>query len=241
MDGLDLMPGDELTPLSGMRRLIAEHMVRSKQTAPHVTTVHEADVTRMVKFFKENLDAFRQREGFNLTYTPFFVQAVVNALRAFPGVNVSFTEQGLIQRKALNIGMAVARADGGLIVPVIKAAEEKTLTRLARDVTDLATRARAKKLAPDETRGGTFTLSNYGVFGSLFGTPIINQPQAAILGVGAVKKRPVVVEDEMGETIAIRSLVYLSLTFDHRAFDGSLADQFMQRVVRELEHGPWSL
>ncbi len=240
-EGLDLMAGDELTPLSGMRRLIAEHMVRSKQTAPHVTTVHEADVTRMVRFFKDHFDPFRQREGFNLTYTPFFVQAVVNALRAYPGVNVSFTEQGIIQRKALNIGMAVALADGGLIVPVIKAAEEKTLTRLARDVTDLATRARARKLTADETRGGTFTISNYGVFGSLFGTPVINQSQAAILGVGAVKKRPVVVEDEMGETIAIRSLVYLALTFDHRAFDGSLADQFMQRVVRELEHGPWSL
>ncbi len=236
-----LAPGDELVPLTQMRRLIAEHMVRSKQTAPHVTTVHEADVTRMVQFFNAHKDAFRQREGFNLTYTPFFVQAVVNALKAFPNVNVSFTEQGIVRRRAINIGLAVALEDGGLLVPVIKAADEKTLVRLARDVTDLATRARARKLSPDDTRGSTFSLTNYGVFGSLLGTPVINQPEAAILGVGAVKKRPVVVESELGDTIAVRSMVYLALSFDHRAFDGSLADQFMQRVVKELESGQWSL
>jgi len=149
---IELAPGDELVPLTLMRRTIAEHMVRSKHTAPHVTTVHEADVTRMVQFFQANFDGFRQRAGFNLTYTPFFVQAIVNALIAFPQVNVSFTEQGIIRRRAVNIGMAVALADGGLIVPVIKTADEKTLVRLARDVTDLATRARAKKLTPDETR-----------------------------------------------------------------------------------------
>jgi len=238
---IELAPGDELVPLTLMRRTIAEHMVRSKHTAPHVTTVHEADVTRMVQFLQANFDGFRQRAGFNLTYTPFFVQAIVNALIAFPQVNVSFTEQGIIRRRAVNIGMAVALADGGLIVPVIKTADEKTLVRLARDVTDLATRARAKKVTSDETRGGTFTITNYGVFGGLLGTPVINQPEAAILGVGAVKKRPVVVESELGDSLAIRSMVYLALSFDHRAFDGATADQFMQRVVKELEHGAWSV
>lgn len=233
--------GDELTPLSLMRRTIAEHMVRSKRTAPHVTTVHEADVSRMVHFFQAQFDAFRQREGFNLTYTPFFVYAVVQALRAFPQINVSFTDEGILRRKAINIGLAVALPDGGLIVPVIKGADGKTLVGLARDVVDIATRARAKKLSPEDTKGSTFSISNYGVFGSLIGTPVINQPEAAILGIGAVKKRPVVIESELGDTIAIRSMVYLSLSFDHRAFDGSAADQFMQRIVKELEHGPWTL
>lgn len=238
---VDALPGDEWVPLDLMRRSIAEHMARSQRTAPHVTTVHEADVTRMVQVFNAHQDAFRSREGFALTYTPFFVQAAVQAIRAFPQVNAVFTEQGIIRRQVVNMGMAVALPDGGLLVPVIRNADEKTLVRLAREVVDLATRARARRLSPDETRGGTFTITNYGVFGSLIGTPILNQPQAAILGVGAIRKRPVVIETPQGEAIAARSMVYLSMTFDHRAFDGALADQFMQRLVRELEDGAWHL
>lgn len=238
---VEALRGDELLPLDAMRRSIAENMTRSQRSAPHVTTVHEADVTRMVQYYNAHQEAFRQREGFALTYTPFFVQAVVRALQAFPQVNAVFTEQGIIRRKTMNIGMAVALADGGLLVPVIRDADEKTLLRLARDVVDLATRARAKRLAPDELRGGTLTLTNYGVFGGLIGTPILNPPQAAILGVGAIKKRPVVVETEQGDALQIRQMVYLSLTFDHRAFDGAVADQFTQQVASELQAGTWRL
>ncbi len=238
---IEAWPGDEILPLDSMRRSIAEHMTRSQRTAPHVTTVHEADVTGMVQFFNTHQDAFRSREGFALTYTPFFVQAVVQALKAFPQVNAVFTEQGIIRRQAVNIGLAVALPDGGLLAPVLRHADEKTLVGLAREVVDLAARARTLRLSPDETRGGTFTVTNYGVFGSLIGTPILHQPQAAILGIGAVRKRAVVIETAGGDALAARSMVYLSLTFDHRAFDGALADQFMQRLVRELEGGTWRL
>ncbi|MFN8470726.1 MAG: 2-oxo acid dehydrogenase subunit E2 [Anaerolineae bacterium] len=230
---------DELVPLTPMRRAIAEHMVLSERTAPHVTTVHEADVTRLAQFYQRQRDAFRQREGFGLTYTPFFVLAAVAALRAFPPVNASFTDEGIIQRREVNVGVAVALADGGLVVPVIRNADEKTLVRVARDVADLASRARSGGLSPDETRGGTFTITNHGVFGSLLATPIIHQPQAAILGVGAIQKRVVVRETDAGDILAVRSMVYLSLSFDHRALDGATADQFMQRLVRELEQGQW--
>ncbi|MCW5882947.1 MAG: 2-oxo acid dehydrogenase subunit E2 [Anaerolineae bacterium] len=238
---VEALPGDEAVPLDAMRRSIAEHMTRSQRTAPHVTTVHEADVTRMVQFFSAHQDAFRSREGFALTYTPFFVQAVVRAIGAFPQANAVFTEQGIIRRQVVNIGIAVALPEGGLLVPVIRDADEKTLVRLAREVVDLATRARARRLSPDEIRGGTFTVTNYGMFGGLIATPILHQPQAAILGVGAVRKQAVVIETPGGEAIAARSMVYLSLTFDHRAFDGALADQFVQRLVRELEDGTWHL
>lgn len=232
---------DELVPLSPMRRAIAEHMLLSERTAPHVTTVHEADVTHLAQLYQRERDGFRRREGFNLTYTPFFVLAAVAALRAVPSVNVSFTNEGIIQHRDIAIGVAVALADGGLIVPVIRNADEKTLVRVARDVTDMAGRARAGGLTPDETRGGTFTITNHGVFGSLLATPIIHQPQAAILGVGAIQKRVVVVETEAGDNLAVRNMVYLSLSFDHRALDGAAADQFMQHLVRELEHGRWTL
>jgi len=204
--------------------------VRSKHTAPHVTTVMEVDMSRVVAFREVHKEEFRRREGFNLTYTPFFVQAVVAGLKAVPVVNSTFTEEGIVVRKEINIGIAVA-VDEGLIVPVIKHADEKSLLKLAREVNDLATRAREKRLSPDDVQGGTFTITNHGVGGSLFATPIINQPQAAILGVGAITKRVVVVDD----AIAIRPTCFLSLTFDHRVLDGAVADRFLARVKEYLE------
>ena len=224
--------GDEVIPLSPMRKSIAEHMVRSKNIAPHVTTVHEADMSRILAFHKAHEAGFA-KQGVKLTFTAFFVQAAVAALKAFPIVNATFTDQGIVMKRDLNIGMAVA-IDDGLIVPVIKHADEKSLLGIARTVNDLATRARDKKLQPDEVIGGTFTITNYGVFGSLFGTPIINQPQSAILGVGTIQKRAVVIND----AIAIRPMMYLALTFDHRLLDGAIGDQFMQRFKRFLEEYP---
>ncbi len=224
--------GEEIVPLSPMRKAIAEHMVRSKHIAPHVTTVHEADLSRIIEYQKAHEAEFAQ-QGVKLTFTAFFVQAAVAALKAFPIVNASFTEQGIVMKRDLNIGIAVA-IDDGLIVPVIKHADEKSLLGIARAVNDLATRAREKRLQPDEVQGGTFTITNYGVFGSLFGTPVINQPQSAILGVGAIQKRPVVIHD----AIAIRPMIYLALTFDHRLLDGAIGDQFMQKFKRFLEEYP---
>jgi len=223
---------EEIIPLSPMRKAIAEHMVRSKHIAPHVTTVHEADLSRIIEYQKAHADEFA-RQGVKLTFTAFFVQAAVAALKAYPIVNASFTEQGIVMKRDINIGVAVA-LDDGLIVPVIKQADEKSLLGIARAVNDLATRAREKRLQPDEVQGGTFTITNYGVFGSLFGTPVINQPQSAILGVGAIQKRPVVIND----AIAIRPMIYLALTFDHRLLDGAIGDQFMQKIKRFLEEYP---
>jgi len=224
--------GEEIIPLSPMRKAIAEHMVRSKQIAPHVTTVHEADMSHIIAYQKAHEAEFA-KQGVKLTFTAFFVQAVVAALKAYPIVNASFTEQGIVMKRDINIGVAVA-LDDGLIVPVIKQADEKSLLGIARAVNDLATRAREKRLQPDEVQGGTFTITNYGVFGSLFGTPVINQPQSAILGVGAIQKRPVVIND----AIAIRPMIYLALTFDHRLLDGAIGDQFMQKIKRFLEEYP---
>ncbi len=224
------VPG-EVIQLTPMRRTIAEHMVRSKHTAPHVTTVMEVDMSRVVAFREGHKEEFRRREGFNLTYTPFFVQAVVAGLKAVPIVNSTFTEEGIVVKKEINIGVAVA-VEEGLIVPVIKHADEKSLLKLAREVNDLATRAREKRLSPDDVQGGTFTITNHGVGGSLLATPIINQPQAAILGVGAITKRVVVVDD----AIAIRPMCFLSLTFDHRVLDGAVADRFLARVKDYLEN-----
>lgn len=218
----------ELTPI---RRAIAEHMVRSKQAAPHVTTVMEVDMSRVVAYREAHKEEFRRREGFNLTYTPFFVQAVVAGLKAVPIVNSSFTDEGILIKREINVGVAVAIQEG-LIVPVIKNADEKSLLKLAREVDDLATRAREKRLKPEDVQGGTFTITNHGVAGSLFATPIINQPQAAILGIGAITKRVVVVND----AIAIRPMCYLSLTFDHRVMDGVVADRFLARVKEYLEN-----
>jgi 2-oxoglutarate dehydrogenase E2 component (dihydrolipoamide succinyltransferase) len=213
-----------------IRKSIAEHMVRSVHTAAHVGAVSEADMTKIAQYIAKHAEGFQAREGFKLTYMPFIINAVVRALKDFPLVNSSVEEDKVIVKKYINIGIAVA-LENGLIVPVIKRADEKNLVGLARAVSDLSTRARTKKLLPEEVQNGTFSITNYGVFGNLIGTPIINQPQVAILGVGAIKKHPVVIDD----AIAIRSMVYLSLSFDHRLIDGALGGMFLQRIVEYLE------
>ncbi|MDE3089178.1 MAG: 2-oxo acid dehydrogenase subunit E2, partial [Chloroflexota bacterium] len=223
---------DEIVPVSPMRKAIAEHMVRSKTIAPHVTSVHEADMSRVMAYQKAHEAEFA-KQGVKLTYTAFFVQAAVAALKAWPIVNASYTDQGIVMKRDFNISVAVALEDG-LIVPVVKHADEKSLLGIARAVNDLATRAREKRLSPEDVQGGTFTITNYGVFGSLFGTPVINQPQSAILGVGTIQKRAVVV----GDAIAIRPMIYLSITIDHRLLDGAVGDQFMTRLKRFLEEYP---
>ncbi|MGH9324081.1 MAG: dihydrolipoamide acetyltransferase family protein, partial [Vicinamibacteria bacterium] len=220
----------EIAPMSAIRKSIAEHMVLSRRTSAHVTTVFEADVSRIVQAREASKRAFEREEGVKLTYTPFFIRAVTAALKSFPALNASIDGDKIVYRKDYNIGVAVA-LDFGLIVPVVHHADEKSFLGLARAVSDLAERARTKRLKPEEVQGGTFTLTNPGPFGALFGTPIINQPQVAILGVGGIHKRPVVVND----AIAVRSMVYLALSFDHRLVDGALSDQFMAEVKRRLE------
>jgi len=222
------VPG-ELLPLNAMRRSIAEHMVHSKHTSPHVTTVFEVDLSSVVAHRSAHRAGF-ERQGVRLTFTPYFVAASVAALRQHPQVNVQWTDDGIFVHHAVNIGVAVA-LDDGLLVPVIKDAHEYNLTGLARQVNDLADRARRRQLKPDEVQGGTFTITNHGVTGSLFATPIINQPQVAILGVGKLEKRVKVIND----AIAIRPCLFLSLTFDHRVLDGAAADGFMQSLVNALE------
>lgn len=224
--------GEEIVPVSPMRKSIADHMVRSKHIAPHVTSVHEADMSRVIAYQKTHQAEFA-KQGVKLTFTAFFVQAAVAALKAWPIVNASYTDQGIIMKRDLNIGVAVALEDG-LIVPVIKHADDKSLLGIARSVNDLASRAREKHLQPDEVQGGTFTITNYGIFGSLFGMPVINQPQSAILGVGTIQKRVVVRDD----AIAIRPMIYLSITIDHRLLDGAIGDQFMQKLKQFLEEYP---
>ena len=216
-------------PMSKMRSAIAEHMIISQQTSAHVTTVFEADVSRIVAQRAEYKPAF-ERDGVKLTYTPFFVHAVLASLKAFPIFNASIEANSIVYHKDLNLGLAVA-LDGGLIVPVIHHADEKSFLGLARAVNDIGERARTKKLMPADVQGGTFTITNPGVFGGLFGTPIINQPQVAILALGGIHKRPVVVNDGIG----VRSMVYLALSFDHRLIDGALADQFMADLKGRLE------
>lgn len=226
-------PG-EVVPLSKMRRRIAEHMVLSKlHTAPHVTTVFEADLSAVVAHRAANKDALAAR-GVNLTFTAYFVAAAARALRAHPAVNSQWTDEGVLLQRDVNVGMAVA-VDDGLIVPVVRHADELSLVGLARQINDLAARARAGDLAPDDVQGGTFTLTNHGVSGSLFATPIINQPQTAILGVGAIQKRVIVTGDD---AIAIRPMAYLTLTFDHRVLDGAAADWFMVTLKESLEGWP---
>jgi len=223
-------PGD-LIPHSTLRRRIAEHMVRSQlQTSPHVTTVFEADLSAVVRHRAAHKDEFARR-GVNLTFTAYFVAAIAQALRRHPQVNSEWREDGLLLKPEVNVGMAVA-LDEGLIVPVIKRVDELSLPGVARQVNELAVRARAGQLKPDEVQGGTFTLTNHGVAGSLFATPIINQPQAGILGVGAIQKRVVVTPED---AIAVRPMVYLSFTFDHRVLDGASADWFVADVVQRLE------
>jgi 2-oxoglutarate dehydrogenase E2 component (dihydrolipoamide succinyltransferase) len=230
------MPGDgEIMPLTTVRRSIAEHMVTSKRTSPHVTTIMEADLSRVTAHRKANKDAFG-RDGVNLTFTAYFVAATVAALKEFPLVNSSWTDEGIRLHRAINVGVATSLGDAGLIVPVIKNADGLSLLGVARAVNDLAGRARARQLKPDEVQSGTFTITNHGVSGSLFATPIISQPQCAILGVGMMQKRVVVVSDEAGnDSIAIRPMAYLGLTFDHRILDGALADRFLAKVVMALE------
>lgn len=222
--------GREITiPLSQKRRLTAERMVQSKRMAAHVTTVFEIDMTRIDRYRELN-KAHLKAEGIHLTYLPFITYAAVRAIKDHPVINASWTDEGIVQKNYTNIGIAVSLEDG-LIVPVIKEAEKKDLLQLAREIQDIASRARAKRLKPEDVQGGTFTITNYGINGSLFGTPIILQPQVAILGVGAVSKRPVVIED----AIAIRPMVYLSLSFDHRVMDGAHADMFLRTVKNILE------
>ena len=226
-------------PLSVMRKKIAQHMVFSKQTSAHVSTVFEVDFSAIDALRRSQKDAYAER-GVKLTYMPFVVQAVVEALKEFPILNASMDENNTIYHRNLNIGIAVA-LDWGLIVPVLKNADELNILGLARNINDLGERARTKKLSPDDVQGGTFTITNPGVFGGLFGLPIINQPQVAILGVGGVQKRPVVIETEQGDSIAIRRMCYISLTFDHRLIDGAVADQFMARVKASLEAGQFTM
>jgi len=220
----------EIIPMDHIRKLIAEHMVRSVHTSPHVTSITEVDMNRIEMFREKVGQQFEQREGFKLTYMPFIMDAAIRALNEFPLVNSSLEGDKIIVKKYYNIGVAVA-LDHGLIVPVVKNADEKNLVGLARAVYDLSTRARHKKLKPEEVQDGTFSITNFGVFGTLIGTPIINQPQVAILGVGVVKKRAVVIND----AIAIRPMMYLSLSYDHRLIDGAMAGMFLQRVAKSLE------
>jgi 2-oxoglutarate dehydrogenase E2 component (dihydrolipoamide succinyltransferase) len=228
-----------IEPLTVMRKRIAQHMIESKHTSAHVTTVFEVDFTNVDKLRRRYKEDYAQR-GVKLTYLPFIVQAVISGLREFPILNASMDETSVIYHREMNIGIAVA-LEWGLIVPVLKQADELNILGIARAVNDLGDRARAKKLAPDDVQGGTFTITNPGIFGSLFGTPIINQPQVAILGVGGVKKRPVVVETDEGDFIAIRSMCYLALTFDHRLIDGAVADQFMAHVKETIEAGQFTM
>lgn len=225
--------GDQLIKHSTMRKSIAQHMVESKHTSPHVLTVMEADMSRVAKHRAANKVAF-ERDGVNLTFTAYFMMAIVAGLKAYPQTNSSWTDEGLLVHKNVNLGMAVSLGEDGLIVPVIKKAEDLSLLAMARAVNDLANRARTKKLQPDEVKGGTFTLTNHGVSGSLFAFPVINQPQAGILGVGAMQKRVVVIDD----AIAIRPMVYMSFVFDHRILDGASADWFLAKVKDTLEN--WS-
>ncbi|TKC58602.1 2-oxo acid dehydrogenase subunit E2 [Pedobacter hiemivivus] len=228
--------GDEIIEMDRMRKLIADHMTMSKQTSPHVTSFVEADVTNMVMWREKVKKNFEKRENEKITFTPIFVEAVSKAIKDFPMINVSVKGTQIIKKKDINIGMAAALPSGNLIVPVIKNADQLNLVGLTKSVNDLANRARNSKLKPDETQNGTFTLTNVGSFGNVMGTPIINQPQVAILAVGAIKKKPAVLETEFGDVIAIRHMMFLSLSYDHRVVDGALGGSFVRRVADYLEN-----
>ena len=231
-----LSGGDEIIEMDRMRKLIAEHMVMSKHTSPHVTSFVEADVTNMVKWRDKVKKSFEQRENEKITFTPIFIEAVSKAIKDFPMINVTVNGTQIIKKRDINIGMAAALPSGNLIVPVIKNADQLNLLGLTKAVNDLAARARGSKLKPDETQNGTFTLTNVGSFGNVMGTPIINQPQVAILAVGAIKKKPAVLETEFGDVIAIRHMMFLSLSYDHRVVDGALGGSFVRRVADYLEN-----
>jgi 2-oxoglutarate dehydrogenase E2 component (dihydrolipoamide succinyltransferase) len=226
----------EIIEMDRMRKLIAEHMVRSKHTSAHVTSFTEADVTNIVMWREKVKKEFEKREGTKITFTPLFIETVVHCIKKFPLINSSVEGDRILVKKDINIGMATALPNGNLIVPIIKNADQLNLVGLTKQVNGLAENARNGKLRPDDTQGGTFTLTNVGTFGSLMGTPIINQPQVAILAVGLIKKRPVVVETPHGDSIAIRHMMYLSLSYDHRVIDGSLGATFLTSVANELEN-----
>lgn len=232
---VSLNGGDEIIEMDRMRKLIADHMVMSKHNSPHVTSFVEADVTNMVMWREKVKRNFEKRENEKITFTPIFIEAVTKAIKDFPMINVSVNGTQIIKKRDINIGMAAALPSGNLIVPVIKNADQLNLVGLTKSVNDLAIRARNSKLKPDETQGGTFTLTNVGSFGNVMGTPIINQPQVAILAVGAIKKKPAVLETEFGDVIAIRHMMFLSLSYDHRVVDGALGGSFVRRVADYLE------
>ncbi|HTB31561.1 MAG TPA: dihydrolipoamide acetyltransferase family protein [Bacteroidia bacterium] len=226
---------DEIIEMDRMRKLIADHMVMSKRVSPHVTSYVETDVTNLVLWREKIKKEFEKKEGEKLTFTPLFIEATVKALKDYPMVNVSVDGTRIIRHKDIHIGMAVALPSGNLIVPVIKYADRNSLLGITKQVNDLAGRARINKLVPDDTNGGTFTITNVGTFGNIMGTPIINQPQAAILATGIIKKKPVVLETSSGDVIAIRHMMYLSLSYDHRVVDGALGGSFLKRVSDYLE------
>lgn len=226
---------DEIIEMDRMRRLIADHMVMSKQTSPHVTSFVEADVTNLVLWREKTKSAFEKKEGEKITFTPIFIEAVVRAIKDMPMVNVSVNGYQIIKKADVNIGMATALPSGNLIVPVIKNADKLNLVGLTKSVNDLANRARNNKLQPDDVKDGTFTITNVGSFGNVMGTPIINQPQVAILAIGTIKKKPAVIETKQGDVIAIRHMMFLSLSYDHRVVDGALGGSFLRRVADYLE------
>ena len=226
---------DEIVEMDRMRKLIADHMVRSKQISPHVTSFVEADMTKIVEWRKRNKAAFEQAHGTKLTFTPLIAEAIVKAIRDFPGVNASVDGDRIIIKKQINLGMATALPSGNLIVPVIHNADQLSLVGLATRVNDLADRARTGKLKPDDTAGGTYTMSNVGTFGNVMGTPIINQPQVGILALGAIRKKPAVIETAEGDMIGIRHMMFLSHSYDHRVVDGMLGGSFVKRVATYLE------
>lgn len=226
---------DEIFEMDRMRKLIADHMVMSKHVSPHVTSFVEADVTNLVLWREKNKKTFEKREGEKITFTPCFIEACIKAIKDFPMINVSIDGTKIIKRKNINIGMAAALPSGNLIVPVIKNADQKSLLGLTKSVNELTTKARTNKLAPDDISGGTFTISNVGSFGNVMGTPIINQPQVAILAVGTIKKKPAVIETEFGDLIGIRHMMFLSLSYDHRWVDGALGGSFLRRIGDYLE------
>lgn len=232
---IQLNPGDEIEEMDRMRKLIAKHMVDSKQTSPHVTSYVEVDVTNLVNWRNKIKKDFEKREGEKITFTPLFIQAIVKAIKDFPNINISVSGDNIVKRKDINMGMAAALPSGNLIVPVIKKADQLNLLGLTKTVNDLAKRARDNKLAADEISGGTYTITNVGSFGNVMGTPIINQPQVAIMAVGAIRKVPAVIETPEGDFIGIRHKMYLSHSYDHRVVDGALGGMFVRRVADYLE------
>ncbi len=229
------MPGDEIIEMDRMRKLIADHMVMSTHVAPHVTSYVEADVTNIVNWRNKNKNEFQKREGENLTFTPIFMEAIIKAIKDYPMVNVSVSGTNIIKRKDINLGMATALPSGNLIVPVIKSADSLNLVGLAKSVNALARNARDNKLKPEDIQGGTYTVTNVGTFGNVMGTPIINQPQVAILALGAIRKVPAVIETPDGDFIGIRQKMFLSHSYDHRVVDGALGGMFVKRVAEYLE------